>query len=256
MNNTSDADFAKLADILSGCLDLEQAPIAICFADTVPEGVHQHAGRVPAGCRFWQDAAKAAFATTARDHELCAIGIYTHHLETSQVQQADLNDALKIFAQLDYVRQEDLPLIPVLEKRPKHIVYAPLTGTPLPPDVVLLFVNANQMLILSEAAQQVEHQNAPAMGRPACAVVPQVMNTGRAALSLGCCGARAYLDVLTDSIAVFAIPGAKLEAYAQRIETLAKANSVLSRFHEIRRREVGAGLAPTVQQSLQAMASA
>ena len=80
---------------------------------------------------------------------------------------------------------------------------------------MLLFVNANQTLILSEATQQVENQNAPAMGRPACAIVPQVMNTGRAALSLGCCGARAYLDVLTDDVAVFAIPGAKLEAYAQ-----------------------------------------
>ena len=90
---------------------------------------------------------------------------------------------------------------------------------------LLLFVNARQTLILSEATQQVENQNAPAMGRPACAIVPQVMNTGRAALSLGCCGARAYLDVLTDDVAVFAIPGAKLEAYTRRIEALAKANA-------------------------------
>ncbi len=97
---------------------------------------------------------------------------------------------------------------------------------------MLLFVNANQTLILSEATGQVENQNAPAMGRPACAVVPQVMNTGRAALSLGCCGARAYLDILTDDVAVFAIPGAKLEAYARRIQALAKANDVLSKFHQ------------------------
>jgi hypothetical protein len=79
------------------------------------------------------------------------------------------------------------------------------------------------------------------------------MNTGRAALSLGCCGARAYLDLLTDSVALFAIPGAKLEAYEKRIETLANANGVLSRFHEIRRRDVDAGLAPTIQESLRAM---
>ena len=56
--------------------------------------------------------------------------------------------------------------------------------------------------------------------------VPHVMNTGRAALSLGCCGARAYLDILTDDVAIFAIPGAKLEAYTERIETLSKANQV------------------------------
>jgi uncharacterized protein (DUF169 family) len=124
-----------------------------------------------------------------------------------------------------------------------------------PPDVVLLFVNANQTLILSEATQQVENQNTPAMGRPACAIVPQVMNTGRAALSLGCCGARAYLDLLTDDAAIFAIPGAKLEAYTRRIEALANANAVLANFHQIRLRAIAAGATPTVKDSLAALAA-
>lgn len=92
---------------------------------------------------------------------------------------------------MEYVRQEDLHAIPVLQWRPKHVVYAPLAETPLPPAVVVLFVDAGEALILSEATQQVENQSPPAMGRPACGIVPQVMNTGRAALSLGCCGARA-----------------------------------------------------------------
>ena len=124
----------------------------------------------------------------------------------------------------------------------------------MPPDVVLLFVNANQALILTEATQQVENQNAPAMGRPACAIVPQVMNTGRAALSLGCCGARAYLDVLSNDVAIFAIPGAKLEAYTRRIEALAEANAVLATFHQIRRRAIAAGATPTISDSLAALA--
>ena len=153
-------------------------------------------------------------------------------------------DALKVFGELDYVRQEDLALIPVLESQPGTSCMRLWRILRLPPDVVLLFVNANQTLILSEATQQVENQNAPAMGRPACAIVPQVMNTGRAALSLGCCGARAYLDVLTDDVAVFAIPGAKLEAYARRIEALAKANGVLAKFHQLRRHAIAAGAHP------------
>jgi uncharacterized protein (DUF169 family) len=247
--------YSPLAASLAASLDLRQPPVAICFAGSVPVGVKAHAGPVPAGCRFWEDAASAAFATSASDHSLCAIGVYTHNLQTSPAQQTDLMDALKVFGELDYVRQEDLALIPVLGSRPAYVVYAPLAETPLPPDVVLLFVNANQTLILSEATQQVENENAPAMGRPACAIVPQVMNTGRAALSLGCCGARAYLDVLTDDVAVFAIPGAKLEAYARRIEALAKANAVLSKFHQIRRHDIAAGGTPTVKDSLAAMAS-
>ena len=162
-------------------------------------------------------------------------------------------DALKVFGDLGYVRPEDLPQIPVLQSQPDYVVYGPLAQAEEVPDIVMLFVNSNQTLILSEAAQQVENQVAPAMGRPACAVVPQVMNTGRAALSLGCCGARAYLDVLSDDVAIFAIPGAKLAAYAERIETLSKANAVLLQFHQMRRRSVEAGQNPTVKESLAAM---
>jgi hypothetical protein len=187
---------------------------------------------------------------------LCAIGVYTHNLETSPGQQADLMDAIKVFGDLGYVRPEDLPLIPVLQSQPRHVLYSPLASTPLPPDVVLLFADAAQTLVLSEATQQVEGGNAPALGRPACAVVPQVMNTGRAAMSLGCCGARAYLSLLTDSISLFAFPGAHIEAYAGRILALASANAVLSKFHRIRREEIYAGGSPTIQDSLQALALA
>jgi uncharacterized protein (DUF169 family) len=252
---SQESKYPQLASILAASLDLRQPPIAISFTEAVPAGVRQHTGRVPAGCRFWEDAASAAFATSASDHALCAIGVYTHNLEPSPAQQTDLMDALRIFGDLAYVRQEDLALIPVLQSRPGYVVYAPLADSPISPDVVLLFVNANQTLILSEATQQVERQNAPAMGRPACAVVPQVMNTDRAALSLGCCGARAYLDSLTDDVAIFAIPGAKLEAYVQRIEALTKANATLSIFHQRRRRDIEKGNAPTIQESLAALNS-
>jgi uncharacterized protein (DUF169 family) len=247
--------YAKLATALAASLDLQQPPVAISFSDNLPAGIKTHSGRVPAGCRFWQDAATATFATTAANHNLCAIGVYTHNLQSSPAQQTDLMDALKVFGDLEYVRPEDLASIPVLASHPGYVVYAPLATSPLPADLVLLFVNANQTLILSEATQQVESQNAPAMGRPACAVVPQVMNTGRAALSLGCCGARAYLDVLTNDVAIFAIPGAKLEVYTHRIEALAKANAVLANFHQIRRRAIAAGATPTIKDSLAALAA-
>ena len=246
--------FSQLSAILVASLDLQQPPVAISFTDSVPAGVKAYGRRVPAGCRFWEEGASSVFATSASDHSLCAIGVYTHNLQSSPAQQTDLMDALKVFGQLEYVRPEDLAQIPVLGSRPAYVVYAPLAASPLLPDVVLLFVNANRTLILSEATQQVENQNAPAMGRPACAIIPQVMNTGRAALSLGCCGARAYLDVLTDDVAVFAIPGARLEPYAKRIEALSKANAVLSRFHQLRRRDVAAGGTPTIKDSLAALA--
>jgi uncharacterized protein (DUF169 family) len=246
-------DFSSIARTLTESLNLTQTPIAISFADAVPAGVKLHQGPVPAGCRFWQDAAKEVFATRPSHHDLCSIGMYTHNLETTSAEQQDLGDALKVFADLGYVRAEDLPLIPVLNRKASVVVYGPLDAMPLPPDVVLLFVKADQTLILSEASQQLEGGLPPAMGRPACAVVPQAINSGRTALSLGCCGARAYLDVLTPDVALYAVPGSILKALTERVSALAKANAILTTFHTIRRRDVEAGKHPSVQESLAAM---
>jgi uncharacterized protein (DUF169 family) len=151
--------YAQLAATLAASLDLEQPPVALSFTASLPAGIKAYTGRVPAGCKFWQDAATTAFATTAADHNLCAIGVYTHNLASSPAQQTDLMDALKVFGDLDYVRPEDLASIPVLQSQPAYVVYTPLASSSLPPDVVLLFVNASQTLILSEATQQVENQN-------------------------------------------------------------------------------------------------
>jgi uncharacterized protein (DUF169 family) len=245
--------FSELHRSLTESLHLAQAPVAVCLSDSLPTGVGLWTGTAPAGCRFWQEASTKVFATTARHHDLCAIGIHTHNLETTPATSADLDDALKVFGELGYVRAEDIPQIPVLGERPRYVIYGPLAEIPAAPDVVLLFVQANQTLILSEAAQQIEGGLPPAMGRPACAIIPQAKNTGRAALSLGCCGARAYLDALTDDVALFAIPGDKLQEFADRIEALAMANQILTKFHTIRRTAVESGATPTVRQSLDAM---
>lgn len=246
-------DLKALAGTLTGSLRLTQPPVAIAFADSVPPGVTAYSGLSPAGCRFWQDAASRVFATVPRDHDLCAIGVYTHHLETTGSVKTDLQDALKVFGDLGYVRPEDMPFIPVLERQPKVVVYGPLASIPVPPDVVLLFVKSDQALILSEASQQLESGLPPALGRPACAVVPQAFNSGRTALSLGCCGARAYLDVLTPDVALYAIPATRLETFTERVAALANANATLTKFHSLRRREVEAGKHPTVRETLGAM---
>jgi uncharacterized protein (DUF169 family) len=196
------------------------------------------------------------FATAADDHANCAIGQYTHNLSMTPASEKDLGDALQIFDSLSYVRQQDIASIPVLQSRPNFVVYGPLTSVPMAPDVVLLFVQAGQTLILSEASWQLEGGMPPAMGRPACAVIPQVANSGRSALSLGCCGARAYLDVLTDDVALYAVPGRNLEVMAERIEALASANTTLTKFHQIRRSHVEAGQSPTVMESLAALQQA
>ncbi|MGA8085778.1 MAG: DUF169 domain-containing protein [Terracidiphilus sp.] len=251
-----DTSYSQLAETLDRSLRLAQPPVAVCFPDSVPASVPAHQGHAPAGCQFWREAATAPFATLSADHALCAVGSYTHNLELSDAEQRELEESLAVFGSLGYVTPEDLPLISVLNRRPKHVVYAPLAQSPLPPEVVLLFGDASQALIISEAVQQVEHRNPPALGRPACAVIPHVANTGLAALSLGCCGARAYVDAFTADLVLCALPGARLAAYVERIAALASANAILSQFHKRRSQDISTGARPTVKESLAAMNAA
>ena len=213
-------------------------------------------GVVPGGCAFWERAAQGAFATTTSDHALCAIGVHTHNLaDPSSQVKSELAAVLAVMADLDYVREEDVARIPVLERSPRVVVYAPLADCPIAPDAVVLFARADHSLILSEAAEMVDGTAAPAMGRPACAMIPMAVNSGRAVMSLGCCGARAYLDGLGDDVAMWTLPGARLAAYADRISSLARANATLATFHQLRRASVEAGERPTFEQSLGRMKS-
>ena len=247
---------AVLAGSLISSLELTLPPVAVTFTDAAPADVPAYEDIVPAGCIFWQQAATRTFVTSAKDHALCSIGTHTHHLaQPEPSHQAELAESLAAMSALDYVRAEEVAAIPVVEREVRYIVYGPLADCRLGPDVVLLFAHARQGLVLSEAIARVDHGVPPALGRPACAVVPQALNYGNAALSLGCCGARAYLDALTDAVSLWALPARKLDRYCGEIATLAHANKMLTTFHLRRREDVEAGKQPTVRQSLERLSS-
>ena len=247
MNQERTSQAARLTD----ALELSLAPIAIAFPDTVPEDIPEFDGAAPAGCVFWEEAATRSFATSAKHHALCSIGIHTHNLSGAPASQPEeLGAALEAMMGLDYVREAEVAAIPVLGREARHAVYGPLDDFPLDPEVVLLFADGRQGLVLSEAVARVDGGVAPAMGRPACAAVPHALNRGAAAMSLGCCGARAYLGALSDDIALWALPGSRLDEYCDEIATFAEANRTLATFHERRRSDVEAGGRPTVRESL------
>jgi uncharacterized protein (DUF169 family) len=249
--------FQPVAQMLADSLHLRIPPVAVCLTNTPPPGVPFSTEPAPAGCSFWERGAKEAFVTSPKDHESCAVGMYTHHMPLdTPSRQEDLNDCLKVFGDLGYVRPEDIPAIPVLKEEASYVVYAPLNSTPIPPSVVLLFANSRQSLVITEAVQQVDPDIPLALGRPACGVIPQAVNTCRPVLSLGCCGARAYLNALTDDFALWALPGAKIAQYAGRINVLTAANNILTQFHQLRRKDVEHGESPSVKESLARLESA
>ena len=244
-------DYSLISKTIMDSLRLRVAPVAVCVTDQPPQGLKGPSQPAAAGCVFWERGAQGAFVTSPADHSNCVVGMYTHHMPLStSSQQENLNDCLRVFGDLGYVRAEDIPAIPVLKEEARFVTYAPLASTPVAPSTVLLFADSRQSLAITEAVQQVEPGVPPALGRPACAVIPQAINTQKPAMSLGCCGARAYLDVLTDDFALWALPGSRIADYAARIKVLADANQILTKFHELRREDVAAGKSPSVKESL------
>ncbi len=238
------------AQRLTTALGLSLPPVAMALCDRVPDHIPEFGDSVAAGCVFWQEATTRCFATSAKDHALCSIGIHTMNLEPSpQEQPEELRASLEAMTGLGYVSADEVAAIPTAPDPKRHAVYGPLSDFPMEPDVVLLFVDARQSLVLSEAAARVDADLPPAMGRPACAGVAKAL-AGRAVMSLGCCGARAYLDALDDNTSLWALPAKSLDRYCAEIDTFGRANGILGTFHRQRRQDVMAGERPSVKESL------
>ncbi len=244
---------ANLNERLTNALSLTVPPLAITFSDE-PVGASTPDAPVPAGCSFWELGTKQSLTTSAADHQFCPIGVHTHNLRDAMASHGtELETALGAMTGLGYVKPDEVAGIPVMSESYAYVTYGPLADTKGSVSVVLVVADANRSLTLTEAVARVDGAAPPAMGRPACALVPQVANSSAAATSLGCCGARAYMDSLTDSIVLWGFPGKRLEAYVEAIEVLAKANTILSKFHTERRRAVESGASPTINDSLDAL---
>lgn len=86
-------------------------------------------------------------------------------------------------------------------------------------------------MLLAEAARAAGiGQEALAMLRPTCAMLPESIGTERASLSLGCIGNRVYTGLGDDEF-YFAIPGPKVSQVVGALATIVNANRELEKFH-------------------------
>ena len=206
--------------------------MAIAFVDAAPPSVPHVSTVEPAGCGYWRRAAAGeVFFTVADDHKGCPVGAHTHNVTLSPAEQQELMGLVQTMVGLSYFKMEDVPQIPTRKTPLRVAVYAPLAAAPVPPDVVLVRGNAQQLMLLAEAAQAAcVAGSGPTMGRPTCAVLPEAINSARTAASFGCIGNRVYTGA-DDTEAYFAIPGAHLGAVEESLAVIVRANQELERFH-------------------------
>jgi len=215
---------------LVASVSFARRPVAVAFLDVLPSSIERFKGTEPAGCSFWRLAAEGrAFYTVPADHFNCAVGSYTHGVTLSPERQHETEQTLKMMFDLGYVRPEEVPQIPRFERAPAAVVYAPLGETPVAPDVVLFAGKPSAAMLLHEAALRAgKSSSIPALGRPTCMALPASIKHG-AMLSLGCMGNRVYTGLGDDEMYVV-VRGADLEAVADALETIVRANAALAAY--------------------------
>jgi len=207
---------------------LARRPVAVSYLERAPGGVEKFEGSEPSGCSFWRLAADGGtFYTVPEDHFNCAVGAYTHNITLSPEREQETGITLKMMFDLGYVKPEEVPQIPRLEKTPAVVLYSPLGETPAAPDVVLFVCEPRFAMLLNEAANRAGvASGSPALGRPTCMALPASLQHG-AIFSLGCVGNRVYTGLGDDQV-YFVVRGRDLEAIADALEVVNTANAALN----------------------------
>ena len=220
---------------LTDLLRLTSPPVAITFMDEAPAGVPHVEAIEPASCGYWRRAAAGqVFYTSADDHKRCPIGAHTHNVRLSPAEQEQLMGLVQTMVDVSYLKMQEVAYIPKRKTPMQVAVYAPLDAARSSPDVVLIRGNAQQLMLLAEAAQAAGVAGTGAMlGRPTCAVLPQAINTNLTAASFGCVGNRVYTGA-AETDAYFAIPGPQLAAIEASLAVIVRANQEVEKFHQAR----------------------
>jgi uncharacterized protein (DUF169 family) len=227
-------EYAQIERRLTDVLRLSRRPVAIAFRDTPPEGVLPLSGSQPSGCSFWRLAAGGeAFYTVPSDHYNCPVGSYTHNIALPSEREAELTGTLGLMADIGYIKMEEVPGVPRLPKTPAVTVYAPLSQTPVVPDVVLVAGTPAKLMLLHEAAIRAAKTVLPLLGRPTCMAIPAALSGGVAS-SLGCIGNRVYTGI-ADNQFYTVVAGSDLDVIAAELDTIVSANAKLAEYHQGRR---------------------
>ena len=230
------------ATLLTETLALDMPPVALAFLDSAPAGVAAPGAVSPSACGFWRQAETGVFFAPADAHFNCPVGAMVMGFDLPEAVSDELMGLVGTMTRCGYIGAEEPGHIPTSRKKgAQGMLYGPLAIFPAAPDAVLLWLQPAQAMIVSEAMGGAAWGNdrpARALGRPACAAIPQAMEAGRTTLSLGCAGMRTFTGIGPERL-LAVIPGAALASFAAELKRLREVNDAMEAFYKQRAALVG-----------------
>ena len=220
---------------LESLLKLEHTPVAIKFCETTPSGVERIEEAAVSGCSYWKLASQGrVFYTEGQDHFGCPVGAFTHGIELPEQQGEELQTLVGTMVELEYISADEVPDIPQRKDRFQYAAYGPLSSVTFQPDAVIVTGNSKQMMLLSEAAHaEGVEMGSSGVGRPTCAAIPAVIQSGGGVINFGCIGNRVYTNRQDEELYVL-FSGEHLAGITERLATIIQANDSLEAFHRAR----------------------
>ncbi|HEY1365840.1 MAG TPA: DUF169 domain-containing protein [Gaiellaceae bacterium] len=234
----------ELSRALRETLELRHPAVAIAFVSAQPEGVETFdGGQVPSACTFWRRAEERLFFAPAEAHMNCPIGAMTMGFAMTDAQQSHLMELVGQMGEIGYVDPAEAANIPAVPGEKSGIVYGPLEGFPLDPDVVLAWVSGRSAMLLDEATGAStwtpEQTGLMTYGRPSCAAVAMSVLSARPTMSVGCSGMRIFTGIDPDlNLAV--LPREILADLPERLTATVRANAQMADYYNEQKQQLAA----------------
>lgn len=233
-------DTGEIAELLRTGLSLSESPVQISYLKEEPVGIEDYAGEVPSGCTYWGVGTSRPFYARLSGHLNCEIGAFVMGLTPKGALKEKLSNTIGWMEDEGYLAKGEASSIPRLAEAPAFVCYGPLGSVKYRPDVVIMFLEPQAaMLALESAGQGGAHPfHVPVTGRPACSIIPHILNGGEdIAISFGCAGFRTYVDKAAGKV-LLAVRGEGLERFSSNLRRTLKANEAVSQENEERKRSI------------------
>jgi len=226
-------NFDAVSRQITQSLQLSTPPVALSFLDESPDGVTDFDSAAPSACAFWTRAEQRLFFARADLHENCPVGVVTMGFPISEKVSSNLQEFVKKMCGASYIGTKEPEYIPRMGHARRGVLYGPLWMFPINPDLVLIWVNGRQAMLLEEALGTVcwdAVSKAEAFGRPACGALAISANEKKPTLSFGCSGMRTFTEVADDKLLI-SLPGSHLQTLTMRLQSTVQANEEMLSFY-------------------------
>jgi uncharacterized protein (DUF169 family) len=150
------------------------------------------------------------------------VGSYTHGL--IDLEEAAKGGDIATIVEVGWVSPEDFGRIPHVSQRPGAISYGPLHEAVADPDVVLLRLVPNAVMVLSDACPDLRLE-----GKPQCHIVAVAHEENVPAASVGCALSRARTGMQATEMTA-ALPAGRLAEILDRVEATAAIDATVARY--------------------------